>query len=76
MVNTLVRESHATATLPLPALDSSNPRVMISRLESWLRQEELNLRRARDSGRVLPRREARWQELLGLYERLSNAGAR
>lgn len=40
------------------------------RLEAWLPAEEQQLVRARLARRPLPEREARWQQLLGLYERL------
>jgi hypothetical protein len=47
---------------------------MIPWLEHWLRQEEVSLQLARRNGRASQRREADWQELLRLYERLCSSG--
>lgn len=43
---------------------------LVRQLEAWLPREEEVLQRAAQEGRRLPRREARWQAMLGLYERL------
>ena len=76
IVNMLVRERAPAVVASRPASGRFNVRVMVPRLEHWLRQEEASLRLARGSGRVLQRREARWQEMLRLYERICSSGAR
>jgi hypothetical protein len=47
--------------------------TLLRRLDSWLPAEEQRLTQARAQERPLPRREARWQAMLQLYERLTLA---
>jgi hypothetical protein len=72
----LMRELAPAVTASRPAPGPLGLRAMIPRLERWLRQEEASLRLARGNGRILRRREARWQELLRLYERVCSSGTR
>jgi len=72
----LVRELAPAVAASRPAPGRLRLRAMIPRLEHWLRQEEVSLRLAHGRGRALQRREARWQELLRLYERICRCGGR
>jgi hypothetical protein len=49
---------------------------LLHELERWLPAEEARLTTGRLDPRVRADREARWQELLGLYEQLCLAQAR
>lgn len=75
MVNMLVRERAPAVAASRPAPGRLRLRALIPRLEHWLRQEEVSLGLARGNGRVLQRREARWQDVLRLYERICRSGA-
>jgi hypothetical protein len=75
MVNMLVRERAPAVAASRPTPGRLRLGAMIPRLEHWLRQEEVSLQLARAHGRVSQRREARWQELLRLYERICSSGA-
>jgi hypothetical protein len=70
----LVRERAPAVAKSRSAPDRMRVGPMIPWLEHWLRQEEVSLQLARSNGRASQRREADWQELLRLYERLCSSG--
>ena len=67
---TLERLEHSVALSPARR---GQLRRLLQHLEVWLPREADRLTSAREQARPLERREAEWQRLLELYERLSLA---
>lgn len=60
-------------TAPPTRLERLRLAELLQRLEAWLPREEAHLTLAREQNRPVHRREARWLDLVGLYERLARA---